>query len=78
VQAFFHAIPTALGTEPELFVEWAGGTDGRFYRYAGIQTVGFGPKREHAHGPDEFVHIDSLVAQARVYLSMVAELAENI
>ena len=66
-----------LDAEPELFVEWAGGTDGRFYRYSGIQTVGFGPKGEHAHGPDEFVHIDSLVSQARVYLALVAELSEK-
>ncbi len=75
VQAFFAAVPKALDAEPELFVEWAGGTDGRFYRYAGIQTVGLGPKGEHAHGPDEFVYVDSLVSQARVYLALVAELS---
>jgi len=75
VRAFYRAVPLATGAEPELFVEWAGGTDGRFYRYAGIQTVGFGPRGEHAHGPDEFVYIDSLIAQAKVYLAMVLELA---
>jgi succinyl-diaminopimelate desuccinylase len=75
VNAFYRAVPLATGVEPELFVEWAGGTDGRFYRYAGIQTVGFGPKGEHAHGPDEFVYIDSLVAQARVYVATVLTLA---
>jgi acetylornithine deacetylase len=67
----------ALGREPELFVEWAGGTDGRFYRYAGIQTVGFGPMGEHAHGPDEFVYVDSLVSQARVYVALALGLAKN-
>jgi acetylornithine deacetylase/succinyl-diaminopimelate desuccinylase family protein len=77
VRAFYAAVPKALDTEPELYVEWAGGTDGRFYRYSGIQTVGFGPKGEHAHGPDEFVHVDSLVSQARVYLALVAELSEK-
>jgi acetylornithine deacetylase/succinyl-diaminopimelate desuccinylase-like protein len=76
-RAFFRAVPAALGREPELFVEWAGGTDGRFYRYAGIQTIGFGPRGEHAHGPDEFVYVDSLVSQARVYLALALELAEN-
>ncbi|UCH57613.1 MAG: M20/M25/M40 family metallo-hydrolase, partial [Candidatus Bathyarchaeota archaeon] len=74
-RAFFRAVPAALGREPELFVEWAGGTDGRFYRYAGIQTIGFGPKGEHAHGPDEFVCVDSLVSQARVYLALTLDLA---
>jgi acetylornithine deacetylase len=58
-------------------VDWAGGTDGRFYRYAGIQTIGFGPSGAHAHGPDEFVNVDSLVSQARVYLALALELAEK-
>lgn len=42
VKAFFAAVPEAMGTRPELYVVWADGTDGRFYRYAGIQTIGFG------------------------------------
>jgi acetylornithine deacetylase/succinyl-diaminopimelate desuccinylase-like protein len=77
-RAFFNAVPAALDREPELFVEWAGGTDGRFYRYAGIQTIGFGPSGAHAHGPDEFVYVDSLVSQARVYLALALELAEKV
>ncbi|MEM3056742.1 MAG: M20/M25/M40 family metallo-hydrolase, partial [Candidatus Bathyarchaeia archaeon] len=72
-----NAVRTAIGVEPELFVEWAGVTDGRFYRYAGIPTVGFGPVGEHAHGPDEFVYLDSLEAQARVYIAAVLDLAER-
>ncbi len=74
-KAFFRAVPKAMGREPELFVEWAGGTDGRIYRKHGIQTIGFGPRGEHAHGPDEFVYVDSLMEQARVYLALVSELA---
>jgi len=77
VKAFYSAVPAALGREPELFVEWAGGTDGRFYRYAGIQTVGFGPMGEHAHGPDEFVYVDSLISQAKVYLALVLKLVKE-
>ena len=77
VKTFYHAVSLAMGVEPELFVDWAGGTDGRFYRYAGIQTVGFGPKGEHAHGPDEFVYVDSLVEQAKVYLAAVLKLTER-
>lgn len=76
-KAFQNAVRTAIGVEPELFVEWAGVTDGRFYRYAGIPTVGFGPVGEHAHGPDEFVYLDSLEAQARVYIAAVLDLAER-
>lgn len=77
VKVFQNAVRTAMGVEPELFVDWAGATDGRFYRYAGIPTVGFGPEGEHAHGPDEFVYLDSLKAQARVYIAAVLEIAER-
>ena len=77
VKALFRVVPMVTGTEPELFVEWAGGTDGRFYRYAGIPTVGFGPKGEHAHGPNEFVYINSLAKQAKVYLATIFNLSDN-
>ncbi len=77
VKAFQRSIRAVMGVEPEYFVEWAGVTDGRFYRYAGIPTVGFGPRGEHAHGPDEFVCIDSLNSQARVYVAAVLDLAER-
>jgi len=70
-EAFMKAVPTALGTEPELYVEWAGSTDGRLYRQAGVQTIGFGPVGFGAHGPDEFVYVDSLVKTARVYMALV-------
>jgi len=74
-QAFLKAVPVALGAEPELYVEWAGSTDGRLYRQAGIQTIGFGPVGFGAHGPDEFVYVDTLVKQARVYTALVHMLA---
>jgi len=67
-KALKTAVRTVLGRDPELFVEWAGGTDGAYYREAGIQTIGFGPIGGHMHGPNEFVQIDSLIDQARVYL----------
>ncbi len=76
-KAFYQAIPKALNKEPELFVEWAGGTDGRHYRYSGIQTIGFGPNGEHAHGPDEFVYVDTLIDQAKVYLGLALDLGEE-
>jgi acetylornithine deacetylase/succinyl-diaminopimelate desuccinylase len=72
--AFMEAVPAALRTEPDLYVEWAGSTDGRLYRQAGIQTIGFGPIGFGAHGPDEFVYVDSLVKQARVYVALIQSL----
>ena len=76
-KAFYQAIPKALNKNPELFIEWAGGTDGRHYRYSGIQTIGFGPNGEHSHGPDEFVYVDTLVDQAKVYLALALDLEEE-
>ena len=70
-EAFMKAVPAALGAKPELYVEWAGSTDGRLYRQADIQTIGFGPVGFGAHGPDEFVYVDSLVKTARVYMALV-------
>ena len=68
---FHEAVRLVTGRKPELFVQWAGGTDGKFYRQAGIETIGMGPVGEHAHGPNEFVSVDSLVAQAKIYLAVV-------
>ena len=76
-KAFMDAVPAALGVEPELYVEWAGSTDGRLYRQAGIQTIGFGPIGFGAHGPDEFVFVDSLVKTAKVYIALALRLAEG-
>lgn len=76
-KAFMDAVPAALGVEPGLYVEWAGSTDGRLYRQAGIQTIGYGPIGFGAHGPDEFVYVDSLVKTARVYLALAFRLAEG-
>lgn len=74
-QAFMKSVKKALNSDPELYVTWAGSTDGRLYRQAGIQTIGFGPIGFGAHGPDEFVSIDSLVKTTRVWLATVYELA---
>lgn len=74
VKAFQDAVPKIVGHAPEFFVEWAGGTDGRHYREVGVETVGFGPKGEHAHGPNEFVDVNSLEVQAKVYLSTIFRL----
>jgi len=75
-KAFKKAVKTALDTEPELYVTWAGSTDGRLYRQAGMQTIGFGPIGGGAHGPDEFVYIDSLIKTAKVWVAVVHELVK--
>jgi succinyl-diaminopimelate desuccinylase len=74
VQAIQQSVRDVTGEEPEYFVAWAGATDGRFYRQAGIDTVGFGPGGENAHGANEAVFIDDLVTQAKVYTETIARL----
>ena len=71
VQAIQASVRAVTGQEPEYFVAWAGATDGRFYRQAGIDTVGYGPGGENAHGANESVNIDDLVTQARVYVETI-------
>ena len=71
MQAIQASVRAVTGKEPEFFVAWAGATDGRFYRQAGIDTVGYGPGGENAHGANEAVLIDDLVTQARVYVETI-------
>ena len=74
VRALRVSVTTVTGQEPEYFVAWAGATDGRFYRQAGIDTVGYGPGGENAHGANEAVQIDDLVTQAKVYVETITRL----
>ena len=72
--AIWESVREVTGEEPEYFVAWAGATDGRFYRQAGIDTVGFGPGGENAHGANEAAYIADLVTQARVYVQTITKL----
>ncbi|MDQ3549098.1 MAG: M20 family metallopeptidase [Chloroflexota bacterium] len=74
VRALQDSIETVRGREPEFFKTWAGATDGRLYRFAGIDTVGFGPNGEAAHGANEAVFVDDLVTQAQVYIATARNL----
>ena len=74
LQAIWESVRAVTGKEPEYFVQWAGATDGRFYRLAGIDTVGFGPGGENAHGANEAVFIDDLVVEARVLAETVTRI----
>jgi acetylornithine deacetylase/succinyl-diaminopimelate desuccinylase-like protein len=42
-----------------------------------MHNIGFGPIGFNAHGPDEFVNVDSLVKTAKVYLALALRLAEG-
>ena len=77
VQAVMAAARTVLNREPEYFVQWAGVTDGRYYRQIGIETVCFGPGGENGHGANEAVYIDDLVTQANVYAKTICSLLVN-
>lgn len=74
VKAMQAGVRSVTGKEPEFFVAWAGATDGRFYRQAGIDTVGLGPGGEGAHGANEAVYIADLVIQAKVYSETIGAL----
>ena len=74
VQAIQAGARSVTGEDPPYFVAWAGATDGRFYRRAGIDTVGYGPGGEHAHGANEAVNVADLVTQARVYAETITRL----
>jgi acetylornithine deacetylase/succinyl-diaminopimelate desuccinylase-like protein len=74
VAAIQESVRTVTGQEPEYFVAWAGATDGRYYRAAGIDTVGYGPNGERAHGANECVYVDDLVTQAKVYVAAITKL----
>ncbi|MBX3071531.1 MAG: M20 family metallopeptidase [Thermomicrobiales bacterium] len=74
VQAVQGSVRDVTGKEPEYFVAWAGATDGRFYRQAGIDTVGFGPGGQFLHGANEAVVVDQLITQAEVFTETAARL----
>lgn len=74
VQAFQKAVRDLTGEEPEYFVQWAGMTDGRFYRQHNMDTVGMGPRGEGAHGANESINIDDLVKQSKIYALTISDL----
>ena len=74
IKTVSEAVRNVLKQEPEYYVGEGGVTDARFYRYAGIPTIIYGPLGEHAHGPNEYVDVDSLEKQANVYLELIRSL----
>ena len=74
VKTVSETVGDVLKTDPEFYVGEGGVTDARFFRYNGIPAIIYGPVGEHAHGPNEYVEIDSLEKQAKVYLELVKNL----
>jgi|GEM_PF-549694 len=74
VKVFETVLQDVPGVEPEFFLDWAGGTDGKYYRKLGVPTIIYGPLGDHRHGPNEYVRIDSLETLARVYLGVALSL----
>lgn len=69
VQAVANAHQAVTGAPAERFVDWYGATDGRLFRYEGIDVVNYGPCGQHAHGANEYVELASLVTQLRVLVT---------
>lgn len=73
VVAARRAAAEVLDTEPPLSV-FPGGTDAPWFEGAGIATIpSFGPGiLTHAHGPNEFVRLESVHQAARIYARIAA------
>ncbi|MGE7911565.1 ArgE/DapE family deacylase [Lysinibacillus xylanilyticus] len=60
-----------------IMVGRAGGNDARFTQYYGNQGLCFGPIGENMHGPDECVHLDSVVEVANVLANYIIKWSES-
>ncbi len=59
--------------DPKIFVQWAS-SDARFFRYAGIPTVHYGPSIiEGIHGYDEKVKAEDVVIATKIYIGTVID-----
>jgi putative selenium metabolism hydrolase len=74
VTAIQEARKTVLGAHGPVRT-WRFGVDGTFISRAGIPCVGFGPGDEHlAHTPRDCAPVDHIVACAKVYAQLAADL----
>lgn len=74
VKVFQTVLQDVLKIRPEFFLDWAGGTDAKYYRKLGVPTVIYGPLGGRRHGPNEYIQIDSLETLARTYLGVAISL----
>lgn len=74
VQAVASAHRRVTGEAAQPYVDWYGATDGRLFRYEGIDTVNYGPVGAHAHGANEYVEVASLMTQLQVITASALDL----
>lgn len=74
-EAIRKAHERVTGKTPRDFIGWFGATDGRCFRYEGIDCAVYGPTGAHAHGPNEFVELESLATTLLVTGMAAAELS---
>lgn len=55
----------------------ASGNDARFTQYYDRAGIAFGPIGENMHGPDECVHLDSVIDVVNVYANFIIEWTES-
>lgn len=69
VKEFTKAIDTALGIKPKL-IGIGGGTCAAFFRNNGFDAVVWNTSCENAHQANEYIKIENLVNDAKVYLAL--------
>ena len=74
VQAARRAHKAVTGEDAGPCTGSFGASDGRLFRYQGIDTIAYGPSGENAHGPNEYVEIDTLETQYKVLMAALSEI----
>ena len=77
VKAVREAHRLVTGAAPEWFVDWFGASDGRLFRYEGIEMVTYGPSGRGAHAANEYVEVPSLTVQARTCVAATILLLQS-
>lgn len=73
----FHATAEEVMDRPVNTIGRASGNDARFTQYYGTQGLCFGPIGENMHGPDECVHLDSVVEVTNVLANYIINWTES-
>lgn len=76
VKLFLENAESVMGRKVNT-VGRASGNDARFTQYYGKQGLAFGPVGENMHGPDECVHLDSVVEVTNVLANYIIKWTES-
>lgn len=74
VQAALRAHKAVTGEDAGPCTGSFGASDGRLFRYQGIDTIAYGPSGENAHGCNEYVEIDTLQTHYKVLMATLSEI----